>query len=162
MDLLQPARMAIDFCDLNSTYMRQYVLSRSISTNAHYSTSTPNLFKVLILENWPSTYGKRPKNIIKTATWHVRCESRTLCKFTRLYFCRVQHLTPCSSSQRGETVQARDVYKRGASRPLDWPEQVWDNWILFEHIFGDQSTLEAAQEVVDKQRAIVMKKRQRV
>ncbi|CAE6419623.1 unnamed protein product [Rhizoctonia solani] len=63
--------------------------------------------------------------------------------------------------QRGETAQARDVYKRGASRPLDWPEQVWDNWILFEHIFGDQSSLEAAQEVVDKQRAIVMKKRQR-
>ncbi|KAF8707756.1 RNA recognition motif, partial [Rhizoctonia solani] len=63
--------------------------------------------------------------------------------------------------QRGEVVQARDVYKRGASRPLDWPEQVWDNWILFEHIFGDQSSLEAAQEVVDKQRAIVMKKRQK-
>ncbi|KDN43532.1 hypothetical protein RSAG8_06121, partial [Rhizoctonia solani AG-8 WAC10335] len=63
--------------------------------------------------------------------------------------------------QRGETAQARDVYKRGASRPLDWPEQVWDNWILFEHIFGDQSSVEAAREVVDKQRAIVTKKRQR-
>ncbi|CAE6382645.1 unnamed protein product [Rhizoctonia solani] len=63
--------------------------------------------------------------------------------------------------QRGDIAQARDVYKRGASRPLDWPEQVWDNWILFEHIFGDQSSIEEAQEVIDKQRAIVMKKRQK-
>ncbi|KAH7344575.1 hypothetical protein B0J17DRAFT_712238 [Rhizoctonia solani] len=63
--------------------------------------------------------------------------------------------------QRGETAQAREVYKQGASRPLDWPEQVWDNWILFEHIFGDQSSVEAAQEVIDKQRAIVMRKRQK-
>ncbi|KAJ1311024.1 hypothetical protein OPQ81_009530 [Rhizoctonia solani] len=63
--------------------------------------------------------------------------------------------------QRGEIAQAREVYKRGASRPLDWPEQVWDSWILFEHIFGDQPSIEAAQEVIDKQRAIVMKKRQK-
>ncbi|CAE6434398.1 unnamed protein product [Rhizoctonia solani] len=63
--------------------------------------------------------------------------------------------------QRGETAQARDIYKRGASRPLDWPEQVWDSWILFEHIFGDQSSIEDAQEVIDKQRAIVMRKRQK-
>ncbi|CAE6468554.1 unnamed protein product [Rhizoctonia solani] len=63
--------------------------------------------------------------------------------------------------QRGETAQAREVYKQGASRPLDWPEQVWDNWILFEHIFGNQSSVEAAQEVIDKQRAIVMRKRQK-
>ncbi|KAG8747930.1 Splicing factor [Ceratobasidium sp. 414] len=64
-------------------------------------------------------------------------------------------------AQRDDIVQARDVYKRGASRPLDWPEQVWDSWILFEHIYGDESTLEAAQELIDKHQVLVMKKRQK-
>ncbi|KAG8698016.1 Splicing factor, partial [Ceratobasidium sp. 394] len=64
-------------------------------------------------------------------------------------------------AQRDDIVQARDVYKHGASRPLDWPEQVWDSWVLFEHIYGDGSTLEAAQELIDKHQALVMKKRQK-
>ncbi|KAB5593411.1 RNA-binding protein [Ceratobasidium theobromae] len=63
--------------------------------------------------------------------------------------------------QRDEIAQARDVYKRGASRPLDWPEQVWDSWVLFEHIYGSHTTVEAAKEVIEKQRVIVMKKRQK-
>ncbi|KAG9123420.1 Splicing factor, partial [Ceratobasidium sp. 392] len=65
------------------------------------------------------------------------------------------------SSQRDEIAQARDVYKRGASRPLDWPEQVWDSWVLFEHIYGNEATLAAAQELTDKHQALVMKKRQK-
>ncbi|KAG9104040.1 Splicing factor [Ceratobasidium sp. 370] len=64
-------------------------------------------------------------------------------------------------AQRNDVVQARNVYKRGASRPLDWPEQVWDSWVLFEHIYGDESTLEDAQELIDKHQALVMKKRQK-
>ncbi|QRV76405.1 RNA recognition motif protein [Ceratobasidium sp. AG-Ba] len=63
--------------------------------------------------------------------------------------------------QRYEIDQARDVYKRGASRPLDWPEQVWDSWILFEHMYGDEESLATAQELVDKHQALVMKKRQK-
>ncbi|KAG8795145.1 Splicing factor [Ceratobasidium sp. 428] len=63
--------------------------------------------------------------------------------------------------QRDDISQARDVYKHGASRPLDWPEQVWDSWILFEHMYGDESTLAAAQELIDKHQALVMKRRQK-
>jgi hypothetical protein len=67
-----------------------------------------------------------------------------------------------SASQRDEIVQARDVYKDGASRPLDWPEQVWDSWLLFEQIYGSESSVEVAQELIEKHRVIVTKKRQKV
>ncbi|KAI9505004.1 Splicing factor [Coemansia spiralis] len=56
---------------------------------------------------------------------------------------------------------ARSVYRHAAQRKLDNPERLFDAWATFEHLFGDLSTISAAECFVNTQRYLAQQRTER-
>ncbi|KAJ2854740.1 Splicing factor [Coemansia erecta] len=61
----------------------------------------------------------------------------------------------------GSISNARGVYHHAAQRKLDNPERLFDAWLMFEHIFGDQTAVSKAEHFINTQRHLIRKRAER-
>ncbi|KAJ1797629.1 Splicing factor [Coemansia sp. RSA 2399] len=61
----------------------------------------------------------------------------------------------------GSISNARGVYHHAAQRKLDNPERLFDAWLTFEHIFGEQTAVSKAEHFINTQRHLIRKRAER-
>lgn len=67
-----------------------------------------------------------------------------------------------AQARQGDIDSARQVYEKAIQRwDLDWPEMVYESFILFENIYGTLDSVVAARQKIDKELAKVNRRRQR-
>ena len=55
-----------------------------------------------------------------------------------------------SRRKNGNFNEARKVFSDVHVKNLDWPEAIWESWILFEHLHGSVEQVDACLDKVEK------------
>lgn len=69
-------------------------------------------------------------------------------------------MIPCSSE--GDYSKARNVFKNLPYKTIDWPEQLWLEWINFENLYGSLDDIEECTEKISDYAAKLRTKREEV
>ncbi|KAJ2573062.1 Splicing factor [Coemansia sp. RSA 1813] len=93
----------------------------------------------------------------ETATrklWTRICKARSNCTEAWILSAEFEHI-------HGSIPNARGVYHHAAQRKLDNPERLFDVWLTFEHVFGDQSAINKAEHFINTQRHLILRRTER-
>jgi hypothetical protein len=66
------------------------------------------------------------------------------------------------TSKTDQHDEARKVFSDIAAKNINWPELIWDAWILFEHFYGSVEQVEVCQDKIEKARYQVNIRRAKV
>ncbi|KAE9406958.1 hypothetical protein BT96DRAFT_810155 [Gymnopus androsaceus JB14] len=66
-----------------------------------------------------------------------------------------------ATSKTDQTGKARQVFIDISTKHIDWPEAIWEAWILFEHFHGSVKQVEGCLDKIEKARYQVSARRTR-